>query len=297
MRLTPSSCTFAGGKLILYRQPGYKRKPQNAQLEPHNFTPFLESSMDTDPLPCLCSEEILAIFSLILSPHDYIRRVEIISHLMIFNHINKFTYLSVSASSECPTSYIIPYVTDQHGNSKFLRSRLTYNLNQSTSWMSYVCPEPDPLTIVNFHTHKLFSKGRSWRSFCQTQDPRPVSLTSQKDSLRKVYCFIQSTQRECDSLSSLQISLRENTLVTSAILLMPRPPFFNGLHTSFHATFALDESFGDQLQRNAEHKLSISSIHAFGKQKAEHQKLVVLAITDFISISRPSNERALLVQL
>ena len=86
-----------------------------------------------------------------------------------------------------------------------------------------------------------------------------------------------------------------NTVLTSFTLLIPRPPSSLGQHTSSQAIFALEVMFGEPLHKKAEHMLSISSIHACGKQKAAHQKLVMLAMTDLMSTRRPAYERALLV--
>lgn len=134
------------------------------------------------------------------------------------------------------------------------------------------------------------ARGLRCSNLFQTHDPAERALTSN-------YCLTQAIHSEFKLAKIRQISFREKTVSISLILLIPNPSSAFGVQTTSQITFALWVILGDPLHKKAEHILSISSMKPWGKEKAEHQKFVILAITVWINCRRPTKDRALLVQL
>lgn len=135
---------------------------------------------------------------------------------------------------------------------------------------------------------KELARGLILSNFLQIQDPFEEYLASQKEPCRIRLRFVQATHNDPAMVNNFLISRRENIRATSLRCRMPNPPSALGIYNSYHATLAFVVLFGEPLQRNAAHILSISLKHRCGRRKAEHQKLEMLEITDLMSCKRPA---------
>lgn len=134
-------------------------------------------------------------------------------------------------------------------------------------------------------------------NFLYIHEPRVVSRASQKEPSRIKYLQTLATQRDPESVKSFHIKLMVKTWETSHILLMPNPPSDLGRQTSSDTTFAFLFELGELLHKKALHIFSNSVIHRFGKWNTEHQNLVILEMTEFMSCNRSANDKCQLVHL
>lgn len=135
------------------------------------------------------------------------------------------------------------------------------------------------------------------RIFLHIQDPiLGESFTVQKDSLRiKKWCTHLTHIDSWDD-TSLQISLRQHTLLISLNDLKPSPPSNFSLQTYVHAILAFLGFSSGPDQRKAENSLSNSLIHAWGRRKANSQKFDMLITTELMSCRRPASDKKRFVQ-
>lgn len=139
--------------------------------------------------------------------------------------------------------------------------------------------------------------GRSFRSFFLIQDPLVnLSEFSQNEASCSRYFLTHATQREPECAKSRHMNLSENTVELSCSRRISSPPSFLEAHKSSHETFAFEVICGEADHRNAEAIFSMMSRQLFGNRKVEHQKFMMLAITNWISWSLPAYDKVLLTK-
>lgn len=116
------------------------------------------------------------------------------------------------------------------------------------------------------------------------------SFIDQIEPCRIKFVFIHLTRKEGFTYAILQIIFKQHTAFTSLNGLNPNPPSYFGLQTSLCYLCFFDFS-SRPYHRKAEHSFSTSRIHSFGSWKIANKKFLMLANTELMSCSFPTNER------
>lgn len=107
----------------------------------------------------------------------------------------------------------------------------------------------------------------------------------------KTSFLYQATQTEPDWKKSNQISLKQHALFQVNRSLIPSPPSSFVLVTTSQETLAEWPPSMFPSQKNLPHSELIRLMHSLGSRNVEHQKLLIPAMTVFISKSLSANDR------